>query len=188
MHLQVLFAAVLGAMALAVVFAPVLKKPAARLNSAFKAADWEASFLFHDSSASHFALCHVLLIDCVFMLCWDAEFVTLRRAHCQYDEAACPGTLAHINDSDGVSFCTAGGRQLADAMASTTACASCTIRLYRALLGDCSHSAAQAAPVVAFFVLQALPLVLICCRRSGEICIWAALLPRSRVSFPSVVP
>jgi hypothetical protein len=64
---QVLFAAVLGAMTMAVAVAPLLKQPAARLSPMFKAADWEASFLFHDSSASPRAFCvplHRQLLPC----------------------------------------------------------------------------------------------------------------------------
>lgn len=77
-HMQVLLTAVLGAMTLAVVFAPVLKKPAGRLMPAFKADDWETSFLFHDSSASFCSvplgcnLCSVMnqLDLCTHNLCW----------------------------------------------------------------------------------------------------------------------
>ncbi len=62
----------------------------------------------------------------------------------------------------------AGSRLLPDAMASIVACAACTVRLWRAIAGDCSDTA-RSMPVVAFFGLQALPLALICCRRSDSL-------------------
>ena len=73
---QVLFAAVLGAMTMAVAVAPLLKQPAARLNPMFTAPDWEASFLFHDSSASPRGLCAPLrrqLLPC--RLTWGTHAV-----------------------------------------------------------------------------------------------------------------
>ena len=49
--LKVLLAVTLGSLGLSLAIAPAMEAPASRLSLAFDAADWEASFLFHDSRA-----------------------------------------------------------------------------------------------------------------------------------------